>query len=244
MEDCLYIVMPVYNEEANIKKTIESWYPLTALGKDSKLLLIDDGSKDESVSIIEKMQETRPNLILIKKANSGHGPTVRLAYKEALDRGADYVFQPASDGQTLPEEFYLMWEAREAYRVQIGWRKSREDGFNRKLVSWVLRLVLLVFLGQKTKDPNTPFRLMSRDALALYLPLLPEDYNLPNALIAAYTNYTGLSHRYIPITFRPRQGGKNSINFKRIFSIGWGQLKTLPKMNKAMRAKLPRATRD
>ena len=56
----------------------------------------------------------------------------------ALERGADYVFQTDSDGQTCPEEFWPLWEARASYDYQIGWRRRRADGLGRSLVTRVL----------------------------------------------------------------------------------------------------------
>lgn len=239
--DKLYIVMPVYNEEANLRNTVESWYPLTELGEDSKLLLINDGSKDRSGEILAELAKQYPRLEYISKPNQGHGPTIRRAYAEALKRGADYIFQTDSDGQTRPDEFLPMWDAREDYAVQIGARKGRQDGFSRKIVSGVLRLVLFLFFGQWTGDPNTPFRLFKADCLREFLPVIPEDFALTNAVLSVFAKYTGVPHRYLPITFAPRQGGVNSINLPRIAKIAWTNMKRFPALNRAMRAQLTSA---
>ena len=55
--DKLYIVMPAYNEEANIEKTIEEWYPVVSqVGNGSKLVIVDDGSKDTTYKTMERLQ--------------------------------------------------------------------------------------------------------------------------------------------------------------------------------------------
>ncbi len=236
--DKLYIVMPVYNEAGNLRQTVRDWYEVTQVGEDSRLLLIDDGSKDGSYDLLLALQKEYPRLEVLTKANSGHGPTVRLAYKEALERGADYVFQTDSDGQTLPSEFYTLWEERTKYQVQIGSRLGRQDGLGRKLVSRVLRMVLHLYFRVKTVDPNTPFRLFDRASLALFLPLLPEDFALTNALTSVYTSYSQLRSRYVPITFRPRQAGTNSINYRRIVRIALENMKKFPALNQRMRQDL------
>ena len=53
MSNKLYIVMPTYNEEANIKNVVEEWYPVLSLADEySKLVIADGGSKDNTVKIL------------------------------------------------------------------------------------------------------------------------------------------------------------------------------------------------
>ena len=106
--DILYIVIPAYNEEANIGDVIESWYPIIEKhngGGQSRLVIIDDGSRDCTLEIMQEATKTRPLLVPLTKENKGHGATVLYGYKYALHEGADFIFQTDSDGQTLPEEF-------------------------------------------------------------------------------------------------------------------------------------------
>lgn len=238
--DKLYIVMPVYNEEANLKNTVESWYPLTELGTGSKLLLVNDGSKDKSAAILAELASEYPDMEYVSKANEGHGPTIRLAYRLALERGADYVFQTDSDGQTDPADMQCMWDEREHYAVQIGKRTEREDGFSRKVVSFVLRRLLFLFFGQRPEDPNAPFRLFQADCLRELLEAVPEDCALTNAVLAVCAEYANVSRRYVPIRFAPRQGGVNSINLPRIFKIGLENVKQFPALNRKMRRVIKR----
>ena len=102
----------------------------------------------------------------------------------------------------------------------IGFRKGRQDGFLRVLVTKVLKYVLWLCFRVRIKDANTPFRLLKASVLKDQLHLIPEGYNLSNVLISVIYARKGLKVLYKPITFRPRQGGVNSINMKRIFRIG------------------------
>lgn len=54
---------------------------------------------------------------------------------------------------------------------------------------------------------------------------MPIDYNLPNVMLATFGVYYSKKVKFIPITFGQRQGGKNSINIKKIVKIGWKSLK-------------------
>ncbi len=220
-QESLYIVMPAYNEEANIESVIAMWHPVAEkAGKGSRLLVVNDGSRDSTWEKICACQKDYPLLLAVDKKNEGHGPTVLAAYKKAIEDGADYIFQTDSDGQTLPDEFWPFWEMRESAGLIIGYRKGREDGLSRVLVTRTLRLVLFLTFHIWVKDANTPFRLMKSSELKEVLKKIPEGYNLPNVLMSVIYEKEKKNVRYIPITFRPRQGGKNSLNMKRIIGIG------------------------
>ena len=231
--ESLYIVIPAYNEEENIEAVAREWHEVIAkTGSESRLVIIDDGGKDSTYDKLLELQEELPQLEPITKANSGHGGTVLFGYNYALEKGAKYIFQTDSDGQTIPSEFWSLWEQRENYDIQIGHRKGRQDGFSRVLVTKTLKLVLFLSFGLWIKDANTPFRLMSAKSLQEYVGQIPKDYNLSNVLLTVIYEKNKQRIRYIPITFRPRQGGENSINFKKIIPIGKKALKDFRELSK------------
>lgn len=233
--DKLYIVIPAYNEEENIEAVIKEWYPIVErIGNGSRLVIIDDGSKDSTYSIMKNYADDLEAFEPLTKPNGGHGATVLYGYKYAVDIGADYVFQTDSDGQTVPEEFWQFWEDRDNWDMIIGQRKGRQDGFSRVLVTKTLKFVLWLSFRVRLKDANTPFRLMKADVLKEQLGLIPDGYNLSNVLISVIYARKGLKVRYIPITFRPRQGGVNSINMKRIFKIGRQAVRDFKKLNQVL----------
>jgi len=219
--DKLYIVIPAYNEEANIDSVIKDWYPIVEkIGNGSKLVIIDDGSKDATYKIMQEYTENMEAFDPITKPNGGHGATILYGYHYAINAGADYVFQTDSDGQTLPEEFWTFWEQRNGYDMVIGHRRGRQDGFSRVIVTKTLKFVLRLCFGVSVIDANTPFRLMKSDTLKEQIKLIPENYNLSNVIISVIYAKKKLAVKYLPVTFRPRQGGVNSINMKKIIQIG------------------------
>lgn len=225
MKDTLYIVMPAYNEEDNIEEVIREWHPIceqiSAEGHCAKLVIANDGSKDSTYKKMLELQPKYQYILPLDKPNSGHGATVLYLYRKALEDGANFIFQTDSDGQTRPNEFWEMWKNRNAYDFQIGTRGERQDGFSRVVVTKTLRLVVWIMFHVWVKDANTPFRLMKSEKLTAILKVIPTDYNLANVAVSAIAVRWKYSIRWQPITFRPRQGGVNSINMKRIFKIGW-----------------------
>lgn len=236
--DSLYIVIPAYNESENIRQVIDDWYPIIeehSGGGRSRLIIIDDGSKDDTYRIMMEYAKDRPLFTPLQKPNSGHGATVLYGYHYALEQGADYVFQTDSDGQTLPSEFAPFWDSRESFDMVIGWRKGREDGLSRIFVTKVLKYVIYLCFGVFVTDANTPYRLLKAETLRRYISIIPKDYNLSNVILSVIYARKRCAVKYMKITFRPRQGGVNSINMKRIFGIGQKALCDFREINRKLR---------
>ena len=99
--DPLYVVMPAYNEEANIESVITSWYKvLEGKSKESRIVVADSGSTDRTHEILQKLQEKFPQLEILEDSLKQHGPKLLALYGYAIKNGADYIFQTDSDGQT------------------------------------------------------------------------------------------------------------------------------------------------
>ena len=195
-----------------------------------KLVVCNDGSKDNTFAILQRIQLSYSHLEPLTKPNSGHGSTLLHLYRHAIDNGCDYVFQTDSDGQTEPYEFKNFWANRDKYDFQIGCRAKRQDGFSRIVVTRTLRLVVRLTMGVYVRDANTPFRLMRADKLSQLMQYIPTDFFLSNVALSALAVKKGLRIGWHVVTFKPRQGGVNSINLRRIFKIGWkalGELHTL-----------------
>jgi glycosyltransferase involved in cell wall biosynthesis len=235
----IYFVMPAYNEAENIEDTIKQWYPvvekLSAEGAEARLVIANDGSKDNTFAIMQGLKDNYPLFEPLDKPNSGHGATVLYLYRYAINHDADYIFQTDSDGQTNPDEFWQMWQNREQYDFQIGYRKGRQDGGNRIFVTKTLRLVVWLMFHVWVTDANTPFRLMASSKLKPIMDVIPADYFLCNVAISAIAVKWNYKIGWYTITFKPRQGGVNSINMKRIFKIGRKALGDFRAINKKLK---------
>ena len=234
--DKLYIIIPAYNEEENIENVAKEWHEVVnKIGNNSKLVIINDGSKDSTFSKLKELEKTLPNLIALNKKNGGHGDTVLFGYKYALDNNADYIFQTDSDGQTLSSEFWDFWENRANHSAIIGSRKGRQDGFSRIIVTKTLKLVLFLIFHLNITDANTPFRLIKNDTLKKYYYKIPEHFNLSNVMLTVLLINNKENVVFKDITFRPRQGGINSINLMKITKIGIQAIKDFNKIKKTIK---------
>lgn len=236
-DDKLYIVIPAYNEEENIDEVVKEWHEVVQkINEESKLVIIDDGSRDNTYKKLLKLKKKYPQLEPITKENGGHGATVLYGYNYAIENHADYIFQTDSDGQTIADEFWQFWDQRKDYDAIIGSRKKRQDGISRIIVTKVLKFVLFCIFHNEVEDANTPFRLIKRDVLKKCCTKIPKDFNLSNVLLTVLLVKRNKEKvKFIPITFRPRQGGVNSINLKKITKIGIQAIKDFRQIKKSLK---------
>jgi glycosyltransferase involved in cell wall biosynthesis len=220
--------MPVYNEEASIAAVVDEWLPaLRALGAEARLLAIDDGSRDRTPAILRDLARVYPELDVRTQANRGHGRACIEGYRGALRDGAEWVLQIDSDGQCDPAFLPAVWAARETSAVVLGLRVRRDDGWVRWLVSRVVSLAVLLGARVWLPDPNVPYRLMGRDALARALDGFPAECDLANIALAARLKRS-CGVRSVPIRFRQRRGGSSTLRPAALFRRGWalfGQLR-------------------
>lgn len=229
--------MPAYNEEANIEEVIKQWYPiLNNKGEGSRLVIADSGCTDRTHEIINDLKNNGyDKLRTFSKGDKQHGPKVLNLYKYSIKKGAEWIFQTDSDGQTNPAEFKEFWDKRNEYDVVLGYRPVRGDGKDRKFVENVVCLIVRLFFGVKVKDANAPFRLMKTGVVEKYIGRFPKDYNIPNIIFTTFFVYYNEKVLFLPITFKPRQGGKNSINVKSIVKIGIKALGDFYRFREGMR---------
>lgn len=234
--DTLYVVMPAYNEEENIRDSVLAWYSvLEGKNENSRLVVADSGSSDGTHDILLKLKEEYPQIEVLSDTGKYHGPKVIALYDYAIKNGADYVFQTDSDGQTDPKEFAAFWDMRKQFDGIFGQRNERGDGKSRAFVEQVVCFLLKLYFGVKVPDANAPFRLMNTQVLKKYLYKLSPDYNLPNIMITTYFVHYGEKTIFRCISFKPRQGGVNSINIPKIVKIGWAALGDFRRFKKEMK---------
>lgn len=223
--DSLYVVMPAYNEEANITAVIKAWYPiLKGKSETSRLVIADSGSKDATHKILTDLQNQYPQLEILETKERQHGPKVIALYDHAIKNHIDYIFQTDSDGQTDPQEFEAFWNDRKNYDGIFGRRDKRGDGKSRAFVEKIVCALLKGYFGVTIPDANAPFRLMKTSTVEKYLYRMRWDYNLPNIMITTFFSYYHEKCKFVSISFKPRQGGVNSINIPKIVKIGWQAL--------------------
>lgn len=191
MSDKLCVVMPVYNEQDAIGAVLEKWVKaLDALGLDYTIRPYNDGSKDNSLSVMKSKEKRLPRIEVHDKPNGGHGNTILTGYREAAADGFDWIFQIDSDDEMGPEKFNELWSRRTAYDFLVGIRDGRVQALPRKVISFVSRMCVRIFYGKSVWDVNTPYRLMRVSAFREFYSRIPLTTFAPNVILS------GLAARY------------------------------------------------
>ena len=115
----LAVIAPCYNESQYLENFICEW-SLALSEIHHQFFLIDDGSTDNTESLIESISKKYPNLCYIKKSNSGHGLSCRFGYDYALNLNKfSHILQIDSDGQCNPNYFFEVLEISQRERLRF-----------------------------------------------------------------------------------------------------------------------------
>jgi dolichol-phosphate mannosyltransferase len=206
----LSVVMPAYNEQDAIEAAVDD-VQRHVLDKvsDSELVVVNDGSKDRTGELLDRMAEADTRVRAHHKPNGGHGPAIIAGLAEA--RG-DYVFLVDSDRQIPLEHFDQLWRAVNGGKdAAFGVRRNRDDPRIRLWLTSVIRLALRALFGVTLYDANVPFKLLRRSTWQEAHALIPDDTLAPSLFLAVYMKLRGLDIAEIDVSHRERETGEVSI---------------------------------
>ncbi len=212
-------VMPVYNEEACIEGVCLEWLEqMRCIG--GALLVVDDGSRDDTPSILERLAQTNGDLIVIHQQNGGHGAAILAGYRHALEMSPEWIFQVDSDGEMPASIFAAMWMLRDRAPFLLGRRCGRRTHSLRLALSTMHRWLLTLMFGVRVQDPNIPFRLMRGGELRELLARVPPTVFAPNVFLAILAARSGHLGEGPEVQIAPRGGGVPSIRGWKTLKIG------------------------
>lgn len=205
------IIIPVYNEEEIILNVISKALRFIK-NTNSKILIINDGSKDNTRKKLDKIKNKK--IIVFHKKNEGHGKTIALGYKKAINMKAEYILQIDSDDQIPFDEFKKLIKYMDKYDFVIGNRLNRNDPFNRILISGFMKSIIFSLYGKYILDPNCPVRIMKTSFLKEIIKKVSYS-TIPNILIAICAKKKN-SYKSINIKHIERYTG-SSIQFLKLY---------------------------
>ena len=228
------IVFPVYNEGDIVEPVLRDWHQhLIEMGLDYELIVINDGSSDGTGRVLDKLRREIPQLRIIHKLNTGHGQAIRRGYGMAKGQ---FVLQSDLNGRYEPEDFSLLWEARENQKLVIGHRTHRLDNFSRRIFARALRIFTRWICKTDFHDPNVPFRLIRREQLGFFLKILPQDWQSTNLALTVFFNLEFPKQiTEVKIPFRKRELGKTSTSLYDLFNLGCEYLSELFRLKKIIK---------
>lgn len=210
----LSVVMPAYNEAANIEAAIDDVVAqVFAVVPAAEMLVVDDGSRDATGAIAAECSRRDPRIRVIVQANAGHGPALVRGLREA--RG-DYCLLLDSDRQIGLGDFAETWRLAQDHDAVLGVRRDRADPRHRLLLSATLRAGMAAFLGVRSSDPNVPYKLIRRRVALDALDAMPPQPRIPSILLVVYLARRGLATVEQPVRHFERVAGETTLRFMRL----------------------------
>jgi len=164
------IIIPTYNEKANIEKLINDIQLLDIENLD--ILIIDDNSPDGTGEIIKNLQKENDNILIIEREGKlGLGTAYIRGFKYALENNYDQIAQMDADYSHDPKDLIKLFKAVEKYDWAIGSRYK--SGIN--VVNWPLSRLILsyganiysrIITGMKIQDGTAGFKCWNKNVLA------------------------------------------------------------------------------
>lgn len=209
------IVVPIYNEEENVKALHEK---VTAALADSRLdyelILVDDGSSDGSFRLLQVIAGDDPRVKVIRFRRN-FGQTAAMA--AGFDAAAGRVIVPMDgDLQNDPADIpLLLAKIDEGYDVVSGWRKERNDAFlNRKLPSVIANALISRMTGVHLHDYGCTLKAYRREVLdGINL------YGEMHRFVPALATQVGARVTELPVRHYPRRFGTSKYGISRTMRV-------------------------
>jgi glycosyltransferase involved in cell wall biosynthesis len=207
------IIIPAFNETVAIEKTVMS---LSGSGMD--ILVVNDGSSDNTKAIVESLQTRLPQLCLVSlPLNSGIGAAVQTGFLYARHHQYEYAIQFDGDGQHSADSLtsLLQHALDNDLDLCIGSRFLNITSFTssplRQVGIHFFSRLISVLSGVTVTDPTSGFRVYSKRAIARFAEQYPDDYPEPEALFWCARNKLKVGE--FPVVMHARQGGQSSIRY-------------------------------
>lgn len=207
------IIIPVYNEEDNLLRVEEELlvYKKSAT-KLTKVLFINDGSKDNSQSLIETICNRNTEFsFLMFKENKGLSAAIKAGFDYAKTELIGYI---DSDLQTSPSDFNRLLEYSNDYDLVTGIRQNRQDGILKNSTSKIANSIRRLFTNDGVLDTGCPLKVI-KTSYAKRIPMFNGLHRFLPAMILLQNGKI----KQIPVQHFPRIAGKTKFGiWNRLFS--------------------------
>lgn len=202
----LAIIIPVYNEAENLlrlQEVFEAYFPLAKIP--SKVLFVDDGSKDNSLLMIRDICNANPLFTYISfEKNCGLSAAIKAGFDWADTKWVGYI---DADLQTTPEDFNILADYCNEYDLVTGMRTGRKDSFVKNASSKIANGIRRSFTHDGMDDTGCPLKIIKADK-AKAIPMFNGLHRFLPAMILLQKGKI----MQIPVRAFPRVAGKSNFH--------------------------------
>jgi glycosyltransferase involved in cell wall biosynthesis len=231
---CITVVLPAYNEGANLPEVIREISAVLEKRVDVdpasyEIIVVDDGSTDDTAALLEKLTDEYPAVVGIRFTRN-FGQSAALAAGIDASQG-DYIVTMDADGQNDPADIPKLIEMLEAgYDCVSGWRRDREGPLSKRIPS-AIQTRLAKLTGPDINDFGCTLTAYRASALAdIRL------YGEAHRYIPAMLHKRGYRITEVEVNHRPRTSGQTKYGWRRLirgfvdlcFHIFWNRYSTRP----------------
>ncbi len=201
----LSVFFPAYNEEKNLQILIEeasSFIPTIA--QKFELIIVNDGSTDNSLAIATKLQKKYPSLKIVNhEKNKGYGAALRSGIKAAQ---YEWTFFTDADLQFNIKQLQHFLPFVSKHDIIIGFRKNRAEGLIRSFNARLFKLYIDILFRLHVKDIDCAFKLM-KTSLVQSIPLESSGAFTTSELLYKLKK-RGIKFKQIPVDHYKRKYGQ------------------------------------
>ena len=211
----LSIVVPVYNEEENVRPLFEKIQAVCeTIGETYEVLFVDDGSHDKTFAVLSELSKQEPQLIVVRFQKNA-GQTAAMAAGFEFARG-QRIISMDGDLQNNPTDIpKLLHKLDEGYDLVCGWRKDRQDKFlTRRVPSIVANWIIGKVTGVPIHDNGCSLKAY-RASVIKQVSL----YGEMHRFIPAMSTVVGARIAEIVVTHHPRRFGKSKYGLGRVWRV-------------------------
>lgn len=222
------IVVPTYNEADNIERFVGRLLELE--NPSVNILIVDDASPDGTGEIADRLVAEHSDRVRVihRREKLGLGTAYLTGFREALDWGADYIFEMDADFSHNPDDVTRLFSACQDVDVAVGSRYVPGGSVDpdwsgyRKLLSawgnWYARTVT----GLESRDATAGFKCWSRNALEVIdLDRVKSDGYAFQVEMAYAAKRAGLKTVELPIVFIDRRQGQSKMSLSIVLEAVW-----------------------
>lgn len=201
------VFLPAYNEEENIKSCVLSVRKyLNQRFKDYEILVISDGSTDNTDKIVRELSQRDQHIKLIsRKKKLGYGAALRSGFAHC---SKELIFYTDSDNQFNIEDMDRLFPLLQTYNIISGYRIKRQHPLMRIFIAWVYNLLIRILFNLDVRDIDASFKLYKREVFKNMR--LKANTGLIDAEVLIKAKKKGFKIGQIGVTHYPRTKGQTA----------------------------------